>query len=308
MGDGDMEIGIAVALGGVPGSKARIEPPDWTSIRDQALAAEDAGFDLLIAEDALSMEWGDETAGYWESASVLSAIAAVTNSLRLGHGVLNGPYRSPGLIAKIAKTIDEISGGRFFLGIGAGNSGDGDYRSFGIAADPRYSRFAETIEIVHRLLTDGVATFAGTYHRVDHAPMVLDGPRPDGPPIVVAAGGPRMMRLAARFGDGWNWWGGGPGFTSAAVRPLLDELDRACEEVGRDPASLRRTYDLYLPTTDDDLAFAEQTADTIRALGDVGISEVRCYLHPLVPDSRDTRRRPDLVAGMADVVRIVHAA
>ncbi len=103
--------------------------------------------------------------------------------------------------------------------------------------------------------------------------------------------------------------GGGPDFTLDEIRPLVEELDRACEEVGRDPASLQRSYDLYLPITEgaDDLPPAAQTAEAILSLGELGITEARCYLHPLVPATHDAERRAGLVEEMADLVQLVHA-
>lgn len=172
----EVDIGVALALGGIVGSD-RMEPPTWESIRDQVVAAEQVGFDLVIAEDALTQPINDDVkVNHWESFAILGAAAAVTSTIRLGHGVVNAPYRNPGLTAKLAETLDEISGGRFFLGIGAGNTPDGDYAAFGIEADPRFSRFAETIEIIHDLLKEGSATLDGEYHRAEGAELLGRSP------------------------------------------------------------------------------------------------------------------------------------
>lgn len=305
-----MDIGVALALGGIVDSD-RFEPPTWESIRDQVTTAEQVGFDLVIAEDALSQPIGDGVqVDHWESVSVLAAAATVTSTIRLGHGVLNAPYRNPGMTAKIAETLDEISGGRFFLGIGAGNTPDDDYRAFGIDADPRYSRFAETIEIVHGLLKEGSATYDGQHHRAEEARLLGRSPRAGDIPIIIAAGGPRMMRLTARFADAWNWWADTDA-TPDTLRPKIDELERACEQEERDPDTLARTLDLYLPpggpTDDGDLPADGQIADAILAFGELGISEVRCYLHPGMPGSRQVAPRVGLVEDMAAVVELVHA-
>lgn len=308
-----MDVGIALSFGGYPES-GRFEPPTWKDLREQARAAEAVGFDLLIGEDCLSQPFGDRTSGHWESMTVLAALAEATSVIRIGHGVVNAPYRNPGLIAKSAETLDEISGGRFFLGIGAGNTPDADYRAFGVAADPRFSRFDETIRIVADLLRDGRTTFDGRYHRADDAQLLLRGPRDSGPPIVIAAGGPRMMRLAAEVADGWNWWGG-PHATPDEFEDRMRALDVACEEVGRDPATLDRTLDLHLPLVpggvefdpDRPLPSDEETAEAILAFGELGVREVRCYPHPFLPGVRRASGRVELVEGMADLVAMVQA-
>lgn len=308
-----MDIGIALALGGLFGSD-RFEAPSWRSIRAQARAAEEVGFDLLIVEDALSQPHGDDgpISDHWESSTVLAAIAETTSRIRIGHGVVNAPYRNPGLLAKTIATLDEISGGRAFLGIGAGNTPDADYRSYGIDADPRYSRFEDTLEIVAGLLHDRQVDHEGRFHRAE-ARQYLVGPR-ERVPIVVAAGGPKMMRLAARLADGWNWWGS-PHASPADLKPTIDGLERACEEVGRDPATLMRTLDLYLPVAPAGVEFdpdrqqpsEQETAEAILSFGELGVSEVRCYLHPAVPGARRREPRVGLVEGMAGVVERVHA-
>ena len=130
-----MRIGIIIGLHG-----RQADAPTWRHVRDQVLAAEAVGFDLAVVEDALfyPSEAGPP-AGAWESVSIVAAMAAATSRLEVGHSVINAPYRSAALTAKIAETLDEISGGRFVLGIGLGNSVD--YDQFGVPADHRYSRF-----------------------------------------------------------------------------------------------------------------------------------------------------------------------
>ena len=226
-----MKIGLYIRLLGRPGGQP--PPPSWSSVRDQALAAEAAGFDLVVLEDALLYPDDDGSVGVWESVSMVAAVAAATSTIGVGHAVMNSPYRPPALTAKIAATLDEIAGGRYTFGIGLGNTPD-DYPLFGIDANPRYSRFAEAIQIIHGMLHDGRTDFEGTYYRAPGAELVLRGPRPAGPPIIIAAGRPRAMRLVARYADEWNWWIGEADGTPK-LRELVAEMGRACEEVGRDP-------------------------------------------------------------------------
>ncbi|MFV2000987.1 MAG: LLM class flavin-dependent oxidoreductase, partial [Acidimicrobiia bacterium] len=212
---------------------------------------------------------------------------------------------------KIAATIDEISGGRYVLGIGAGNTPDSDYAAFGFPADKRYSRFAEAIQIIHSLLKTGEAHFSGDYYTIDHAEMVLRGPRPEGPPINIAAGSPKMLGLVAAYADAWNWWGWDETHDEMLERmkPVIAMLERACSDVDRDPASLVRTYDLYAVIApgfsgersgfDQPVAgSAADIAERILGLGELGIEEVRCDVYP---------KTVEAITAMEPVVDIVHA-
>lgn len=288
-----MNIGLYIRLFGRPGTEP--PPPSWSAILRQAQAAERAGFDRLVLEDVLLYPDEEGNLGVWEAVSVAAGLAAVMSKIGLAHAVLNSPYRYPGLVASIANTLDEISGGRYTLGIGAGNTPD-DYPLFGIEADPRFGRFAEAIEIIHGLLKTGRTTLEGRYYRVADAELALRGPRPEGPPIAIAAGKPRMMRLAARYADEWNWWTRG---ITQELREQVAELERACGEVGRDPASLRRSIDVFSVVAE---GSADGVAEALLAYGDLGFDEVRVNL-----TARDGDSQLDAIGWMEDVVSRVHA-
>jgi alkanesulfonate monooxygenase SsuD/methylene tetrahydromethanopterin reductase-like flavin-dependent oxidoreductase (luciferase family) len=305
-----MRIGLVVELNGTP---AGGEQPvaGWEQIRSQVVLAEAIGFDSVVFEDGLLYEYGGAPRGLWESVAIAGAIAASTTRIEFGQSVINAPYRSPAMLAKIAITLDEISGGRYIFGIGAGNTPDSDYAAFGFPRDKRFSRFAEAIEVIHALLKTGQVDVEGEFISAVNARTVIAGPRPGGPPIVIAAGGPRMLRLVAKYADTWNWW-----TTSApaidSLGPTLTELQRACEEVGRDPLTLGKTVDLY---SFDPLgafhgppgeapAFGTEPAemvDHILTLGAVGVDEVRCHLHAPAGAGRI-----DAIAAMTDTVGLVH--
>lgn len=308
-----MRLGLINQLHGRPDGP--VPAPNWKSISDRATAAEAAGFDMFVFEDALLYRGEESTDGVWESVAVAAALAATTSRIDLGQSVVNSPYRPPAMTAKIAETIDEISGGRFVLGIGAGNTPDSDYEAFGIPTDKRFSRFAEAIQIIHGLLKTGSFDFEGEFYSVKRAELVLRGPRKNGPPINIAAGSPKMLTLAARYGDAWNWWGWDETLEQVKVRltPIIDLLERACEGQGRDPSTLARTFDLYtvvpeafrsrigsaegLKVAQPVTGTSEEIAEFILSLGALGFGEVRCDLWP---------KETAAVEAMAPVVKLVH--
>ena len=218
----------------------------WTELRALAKRAEAVGFDSLWVDDRLLYPSGDEyigspveeTHGGWEAWSLMAGLAAVTTRVELGQVVTNNLFRNPALLAKMAATVDEISGGRLILGIGAGDGG-GDAAMFGFAADHRVARFEEAIRIVTGLLREGRVDFEGAYYRVRDGELRPRGPREHGPPILIGSAlGARMLPLVAQYADLWN--------TYIAMRPedvatTLAPLDAACAAVGRDPATLGRT-------------------------------------------------------------------
>jgi alkanesulfonate monooxygenase SsuD/methylene tetrahydromethanopterin reductase-like flavin-dependent oxidoreductase (luciferase family) len=297
-----MRIGLVI---GLHGDRDDNPAPSWNDIRHQVIAAETAGFDLVVLEDALYFDGS----GMWEAIAVAGAIAESTATIGVSHSVINAPMRPAAMIAKAAETLDEISNGRYTLGIGAGNTPD-DYEAFAIDADPRYSRFAESIHIVHELLHRGYADFEGEYQTARDTSLFPRGPRASGPPIVIAAGGPRMIRLAAKYGDGWNWWGGANG-PPDHIRPLLHGLERACEAEGRDPATMDRSLDLYsidiLGVSGDDppdhvlAGSASEIAESLLALREFGIDEVR------IDVTSPPSQRVAAAEASAEVVRRVHA-
>ena len=213
----------------------------WADIREMAIKSEQQGFDSIWVPDRLMM--GE--VGVWESTTMLAAIAAVTSKVTLGTAVLRSIYRNPTLLAKIVESIEEISGGRLLLGLGAG-SNEGDNQMFGYPESYPYSRFEEAFEIVRTLLREGQVDFNGRFYQANETVLRPRGPRGNGPPIMIAALGPRMMRLAALHADYWNTHIV-PNTPEEWV-PTLEDLDRACEEVGRDPATLKRLAGVLVNT------------------------------------------------------------
>lgn len=300
-----MRIGLINELHGRPGGSS--PQPTWDSIRERALLAEQVGFDMFVYEDVLMYRGEEATDGVWESVAISAAVAEATSTMRFGQSVMNSPYRSPAMTVSIAETLNEISGGRYVLGIGAGNSPDSDYEGFGFATDKRYSRFAEAIQIIHALARDGNVTFDGEFYSVKDAEIVLRGPSALW--INMAAGGPKMLNLVARYADAWNWWSWDEPFADATarLRPLTEQLDAACESENREPGSLERTLDLYSviapgfePESGADNPIqgsAGEIAGAIQSFSELGFDEVRCDVLP---------KTPAAIEAMAPVIALLH--
>jgi alkanesulfonate monooxygenase SsuD/methylene tetrahydromethanopterin reductase-like flavin-dependent oxidoreductase (luciferase family) len=214
----------------------------WTDLVAMAHQAEEVGFDSLWLPDHFLRrdDGGAEPVGVWECTTLLAALAAATARVTLGTLVICSGFRNPAVLAKMADTLDEISGGRLILGLGAGNH-DPEHHAFGYPTDHRYSRFAEAIQIIHGLLRNGSIDFEGAYYQAHECVLRPRGPRAGGPPILIGARGSKMLRLTAQYADLWN-----AVLLRQRSRPedltrAMSALDAACHEVGRDPATLGRT-------------------------------------------------------------------
>ena len=204
-----------------------------------ARRAEEVGFDAFWLPDHLLYRFPDvHQQGAWDAWSLLAALAATTQTMGIGPLVACSSFRNPALIAKMAATIDEISGGRLILGLGAGWH-EPEYAAFGYPFDHRVSRFAEALQIITALLRTGHVDFQGAYSTVRDCELRPRGPRPKGPPILVGGSGDRMLRLAARYADAWN---ADRQNDVAAVQALNARVDAACHDDGRDPATLSRDH------------------------------------------------------------------
>lgn len=215
----------------------------WADAQLDAAHASAFGFDSIATGDHLRHP-DDTPLPVIDGWSVLAAWAATTDRLRLGMLVANMVYRHPVVLAHQAVAVDVISGGRLTLGIGSGIYAV-DHTMAGMPPWPppeRVARLAEFVEALTRVLA-GSPSFAGRYYRFDDAVMTPAVQRPR-PPIIVAALGPGALRVAAQHGDGWNTFGGrglDAGAVLDAARRQAAILDRHCEELGRDPATLTRS-------------------------------------------------------------------
>ena len=178
----------------------------WADMRAVAREAEALGVDTLWVPDHLLRTMKDRPRfGFWECWTILTAAAEATTRIEIGPFIACTGFRNPGLLAKMAMTLDEVSGGRVVLGLGSGvPARDPSWSAFGYDGTRHVSRYAEAVEIVTRLLRERSVTFAGEHYRMDEAEIIPRGPRPDGPPVWVAGMGERTSRVAARWGDAIN--------------------------------------------------------------------------------------------------------
>lgn len=219
--------------------------PGWGDLREMAIAADEGGLDSVwMADHLIFRSRNGESYGIRESWTMLTAVAAVTSRVEIGPLVLALPFRNPALVAKMANELDEVSGGRLILGLGCGWH-QPEFDAFDFPFDHRVGRFEEALEVLVPLLRTGRVQFEGRWHRAD-AELLPRGPRPNGPPILIAGKGPRMMRLVARHADAWNaaWYG---------TPEKADELDQrigalreACAEEGRDLGTIGLTAGIYV--------------------------------------------------------------
>ena len=288
-----LEIGLVLPMGDsfVNGSTAR-----WVEIRDLAVRAEDLGFDAVWTADELLWHSDDgKSQGWWEGVAMTGAIAAATSRVKVGTWVLSALHRNPAITAKAVETFDEISGGRFVLGLGSGHAGR-QAHAFGLPEDHVQSRFEEALSIIVPLLRQGRAQFEGTYHAardLEHRPI---GPRPGRIPIMIGAKGPKMLRLAALHADIWSWYVNERSDLTE-FGPRLAALEAACVEVGRDPATIGKSAGIVVePTafTGSEAVFgppvrgsAQEIADAFRAFGAAGYTNLELVVWPPTPAALD---------------------
>lgn len=216
----------------------------WGELREMALAAEESGLDSVWAADHLVFQDDGTWSGIHESWTILTAVAAITERVEIGPLVLALPFRNPAVTAKMAAALDEVSGGRLILGVGCGWH-EPEFDAFDFPFDHRVGRFEEALSILLPLLRTGEATFQGRWHHAN-ARLLPPGPRPKGPPILIAGKRPRMLRLVARHADAWNaaWYGRRE--EAKELEQRIAALHEACAEVGRDPGKISLSAGLFV--------------------------------------------------------------
>lgn len=215
----------------------------WPEYAEMARTAEEIGLDSIWVGDHLMYRYANpEIAprGPFESWTTLSALAAVTERVQLGHLVASALFHTPPMIAKMAATVDQISNGRFVLGLGAGWH-EPEYKGFGIPFDHRFSRFAEAYQVIRELLTTGESNLEGHFYQIEGALLFPKPVQEGGPPIMIGSYGQKMLELTLPTADWWNAWSADYGGTFEGLEKLLQRVDTIAEQVGRDPATLVKT-------------------------------------------------------------------
>ena len=282
-----VEVGIFIAP--VEGSLDG-ETPRWTDILTMAQMAEEIGADSIWIPDMLRVS---EDVGLWEGMTMVSALAASTSHVRIGTSVICTLLRNPALLAKMVDTIDEISSGRFILGLGSG-SPNPVFDVFGYPNTNLIGRFEEALQIILGLLRDGQVDFDGTYYKARECELRPRGPRPKGPPVLIGARGPRMMKLAARHADIWNWHTIYERSHPDTVSEPMADIEAACVGAGRDPQSLRRSATVTVAPTEradsETVGLGEpisgspaEIAETLREYGRRGFDEIQVVHYPHGP-------------------------
>ncbi len=284
--DRPMSLGLMMPVG----EGSHFGPtPRFSDMVEMAQAARAAGFEAIWFADHFQFEDDDTSVrGVWEAFSMMAGVAASVPDVQIGSLVACTGFRNPALIAKTTEAIDEISDGRFVLGLGAGWHKP-EYDAFGYPWDHRVSRFEDGIQIMRQMLRDGSATHDGKFFQADNAVIQPRGPRENGAPILVGSSGDRMLGIIARHADAWNtvWHG-----DTSRIPELMAKVDAACEEAGRDPKSLIRTaggniaMDPHLNRRGNafDGSVAEK-AQHLHAFRELGLHHFVCGLDACTPDT-----------------------
>ena len=273
----------------------------WPELRAIARMAEQAGLDSVWVGDHLLYRYKDgSTRAPWEVWTTLAGLAEATDRVTIGPLVAATAFHQPFMLAKLAATVDEISGGRLVLGLGAGWN-DVEFAALGAPFDHRISRFEEAFTIVRTLLAHGAIDFEGEFYTARGAELLPRPARPGGPPLMVGSIGPRMLAATLPHAAAWNAWYADTRNSPAGVPRLRTLVDEACAAVNRDPAAVERTVAVQVRMPggkgrimgDTDLKMAvvplegspEEIAAGLRAYAAEGIGHVQLVVDPITEAS-----------------------
>ena len=242
----------------------------WQQLREMAGTAEEIGLDSIwVGDHLLYRDDGRPPRAPWEAWTTLAAIAAVTERVEIGPLVASASFHNPAMLAKQAATLDEVSGGRLILGLGAGWN-EAEYLAYGFPFDHRVSRFEEAFTIIRTLLADGRCDFHGTYYELQDCELLPRGPRHEhgeGPPLMVGSMGERMLSITLPWVQAWNAWFTWFGNSVEGYRSLRDTIDAACRAAGREAAEVERTIALLV-------AFPGAGARSLGSLKDARVTPI----------------------------------
>lgn len=267
----------------------------WPEYAAMAQAAEAAGFDSIWVGDHLLYRGdGLPERGPWEAWTLLAGLAAITERVSLGPLVACAGFHDAGMLAKLAATVDEISGGRLVFGIGAGWNA-AEFDAFGYPYDHRVSRFEEAFSIIRPLLAGERVTFEGTFHRARDLVLLPQPARRL--PIMVGSNSPRMLSIALPHADAWNTWYDDYGNSVEGFAALNAQITAAAQDAGRAPRDVARSacvsvwldgarqdrpYDKAAPPVTGSMA---DIAAHLRALADVGADEAILVASPITVET-----------------------
>ena len=259
---------------------------------------EEVGFDSVwVGDHLLYRDVENGARGPWEAWTQLAAIAASTTRMAIGPLVACTSFHNPAMLAKFATTVDEISGGRLILGLGAGWN-ETEYTAYGFSFDRRVARFAEAFTIIRSLLRDGRIDFEGEFYTARDCELVPRA-RAGGPPLMVGSMGDRMLQITMPHVNSWNAWYNWFGNQPEGLTPLRNKVDAACREGGRDPSEVERTVAILvrLPGGEGRAAGneeekvkplqggAEVIAEGLRKYARAGVAHVQLIIDPITERS-----------------------
>lgn len=275
-------------------------PVHWDEVAEMSRRIEHLGFDSLWIGDHLLYRDDDGNAvGPWECWSQLAAVAAITERITLAPLVAATSFHAPAMLAKKAATIDEISGGRLVLGLGAGWNRT-EYAAYGFPYDHRVSRFEEAFTLIRRLLAGEEVSFRGEFYEVEDSVVQPLGPRNGQIPLLVGSNGPRMLEITLPHVQAWNSWFSSFDNRAANLPPLLAQIDAACEAVDRAPSEIEKSValmlqfseELSLERSDNPLrGSVAELAEELHACAELGIDEVQLVLDPITLESIELAAR-----------------
>jgi alkanesulfonate monooxygenase SsuD/methylene tetrahydromethanopterin reductase-like flavin-dependent oxidoreductase (luciferase family) len=259
------------------------ETPRFDDLVSMAATARDVGFEAIWFGDHFTMGEADTMSGAWEAWTMMAAVAARVPNVQIGPLVSCAGFRNPGLIAKMTESMDEISGGRFILGLGAGWNAS-EYHQFGFPFDYRASRLEESIQIIRPLLRQGKSDFQGRFWQANRAVNQPRGPRHSGAPLLLGTNGERLLKSVARYADAWNSdWVSDP----VAMAHLISRVDAACDAIGRPAKSLIKTGSVRFAMDEHNSRRTDIVAGTVDdmveqlvAFRGLGLRHLVCGLEP----------------------------
>lgn len=272
----------------------------WPELISMAQAAEAAGFDSIWLGDHLLYDLPDGTVrGPWEVFTSLAALAAVTSRVQLGSLVASLGFHEPAMLAKMAATVDAISGGRLILGVGSGWN-EREYSAYGIPYDHRVDRFEEAFGLIGRLLAGETVTHSGTYYTLDRC--VVDPPpaRPGGPLLMLGSHSPRMLSIGLPRVHQWNVWWSLYGNTPEGFAAIVADVRARTATAGRDPDDVEATACVYVqlpggagramgdPTLTRNQPLTgtpEQLAEQLAAFAAAGAAHLQLVVDPITQES-----------------------